>query len=282
MKKQSNLPTNQPSANKFLRWLELTSIGVICTVAGIFIYYYTQTYAESAPTKQQQEPPAIEDSIVFKDIQTKMMKQFPSKSLEIELKIDPISYKHANEYLNIPNSDPKGPIDNAEQSNEEQSEVITKPADNGDYADVYPKKPDKHPVVLPIEEIEKTITKPTTKPITKPKTVIPPLKPITKTPVPITPSPTPKTISPTPKKCIILYEHYHFQGKSKTVCSNTNYIGDAFNDRVSSIKVQANVGTVSLYQHRDYQGKKITLPGGAEVSFVGVNYNDIISSIRFN
>ena len=37
--------------------------------------------------------------------------------------------------------------------------------------------------------------------------------------------------------CVIIYEGYNFYGKNKYICENTKYVGDEWNDKVSSIRI---------------------------------------------
>jgi hypothetical protein len=81
--------------SKLVRWLELTSIGVICTFGGFFVYHYTQTFADSAPPEQKrvQTSPIVINTAVTKDVTEQMMENLPSKSVETSLDVKPISYK---------------------------------------------------------------------------------------------------------------------------------------------------------------------------------------------
>ena len=37
--------------------------------------------------------------------------------------------------------------------------------------------------------------------------------------------------------CVQVFSDYKYGGESKTVCKNTNWIGRAWNDKVSSVKI---------------------------------------------
>ena len=52
---------------------------------------------------------------------------------------------------------------------------------------------------------------------------------------------------------IVLYEHANWGGASAQTSLNWNYVGNYWNDKVSSIVVIG--GTWRLYEHRDFTGK---------------------------
>lgn len=79
------------------------------------------------------------------------------------------------------------------------------------------------------------------------------------------------------KPCAILYQHRDYRGDRKRVRrgARVRYIGDLWNDEVSSAKVRSGC-VLNVYEHRDYRGDHKTLRG--RVPFVGRRWNDRISS----
>lgn len=80
--------------------------------------------------------------------------------------------------------------------------------------------------------------------------------------------------------CVTLYEHRDFEGDFRKICDSEAYLGDDFNDIVSSVRVDCNLRAVTLHEHRDFGGRYITLSGCEEINFVGDSLNDQISSVR--
>ena len=96
---------------------------------------------------------------------------------------------------------------------------------------------------------------------------------------------------------VVLWEHYNFVGRRRTIIQDTpNLYLQGFNDVVSSVVVHpgpnydawkaAHAGkepTVGLYEHFYYGGAVLTLTVGEYRNiFALANFNDILSSIRFN
>jgi hypothetical protein len=108
MSKLSNLfKKESPTSSKLAKWLELTSIGVICTFGGFFVYHYTQTFAQSSPTEQRpsvQKSPIVMNTVVTKDANEQMMENLPSKNLETSLKVKPIPYEGTVPDGEVPNT----------------------------------------------------------------------------------------------------------------------------------------------------------------------------------
>lgn len=79
---------------------------------------------------------------------------------------------------------------------------------------------------------------------------------------------------------IEIFQHINFGGASWRTNLNYLYVGDWWNDSISSIIVVR--GTWRFYQHRDYQGAYWDLGGPAYYPWVeAANIpNDIISSFR--
>ncbi|MGL5718376.1 MAG: beta/gamma crystallin-related protein [Paraclostridium sp.] len=84
----------------------------------------------------------------------------------------------------------------------------------------------------------------------------------------------------------VLYSDADFNGDSITVTSDTPYIGDYFNDKVSSIIVKKvdtpkpSNTSVSIYSDASYQGNSQTLsPGSYDIYDLTIG-NDTLSSIK--
>src|SRR5262249_2974520 len=77
----------------------------------------------------------------------------------------------------------------------------------------------------------------------------------------------------------ILYEHANFAGHTFTIRGNYNlsYIGDRWNDKVSSIACNPYC-EVTVFEHRDFKGRSWKV--GANIQYVGGGWNDRISSAR--
>jgi hypothetical protein len=66
-------------------------------------------------------------------------------------------------------------------------------------------------------------------------------------------------------------------GNTATRCG-LSYIGDSWNDRISSMSV-GGCNKITLYEHPNYQGKKVEFVGESHwPSFVAMNVNDVFSS----
>jgi Syncollin/Beta/Gamma crystallin len=77
--------------------------------------------------------------------------------------------------------------------------------------------------------------------------------------------------------CARLYEHAGFGGEVKYVESGSDvtYIGNLWNDKVSSVQVTAGC-TLNVWEHANYGGRHSTY--GGRIPYVGDDWNDIISS----
>jgi hypothetical protein len=78
---------------------------------------------------------------------------------------------------------------------------------------------------------------------------------------------------------VVIYEHINFGGAERRTNLNWSYVGDFWNDRISSIIVVS--GTWRFYQHANYQGAYWDLPQGW-YSWVEANLipNDFLSSFQ--
>lgn len=77
-----------------------------------------------------------------------------------------------------------------------------------------------------------------------------------------------------------MYEHPNFQGTVFVLRANTTttYVGNQFNDRASSVKVNQGCH-LEAYQHGDFAGESVTI-GQGEYESVGNKWNDVISSAK--
>ena len=78
---------------------------------------------------------------------------------------------------------------------------------------------------------------------------------------------------------VTVYEHINFGGGHLDTNSNQQYVGDQWNDKISSIKI--NSGTWRFYEHANYGGRYWDLGPGkySWVENVGIP-NDLISSFK--
>ena len=51
---------------------------------------------------------------------------------------------------------------------------------------------------------------------------------------------------------VIVYEDFNFEGENLDTTFDTRYVGDKFNDKISSIKVES--GTWRFYEDANYEG----------------------------
>lgn len=85
----------------------------------------------------------------------------------------------------------------------------------------------------------------------------------------------------------MFYEHISFNGTSFTANADMPFVGQEWNDRISSVRVPPGK-TVVLYEHRDYGGQSLTLTADAPDlrQFPGPGrdrtWNDVASSIRLS
>ena len=74
------------------------------------------------------------------------------------------------------------------------------------------------------------------------------------------------------------YEHVNYQGASFCASADSNWVGGAWNDRVSSVKVAAGY-KVTLFQDINYGGKTLVLTGD-NANLVPLGFNDPASSFK--
>jgi hypothetical protein len=77
---------------------------------------------------------------------------------------------------------------------------------------------------------------------------------------------------------VCFYEHVAYQGASFCASGDSSWVGGAWNDRVSSVKVAAGY-KVTLFQDINYGGKSLVLAGDT-TNLVALGFNDAASSFR--
>jgi hypothetical protein len=77
---------------------------------------------------------------------------------------------------------------------------------------------------------------------------------------------------------VCFYEHVNYQGASFCASADSNWVGGAWNDRVSSVRVAAGY-KVTLFQDTNYAGKSLVLTSDA-ANLVALSFNDAASSFR--
>ena len=77
---------------------------------------------------------------------------------------------------------------------------------------------------------------------------------------------------------VCFYEHVNYQGASFCASADSNWVGGAWNDRVSSVKVAAGY-KVTLFQDINYAGKTLVLAGDT-ANLVPLGFNDAASSFK--
>jgi hypothetical protein len=84
--------------------------------------------------------------------------------------------------------------------------------------------------------------------------------------------------------CVTVYEDINFSGRSTTFCSSTGYVGDFWNDRISSFKADCSMNAITVYDNANFDenAEWMRLNGGCrEIRDLTIyNFNDRISSIK--
>jgi hypothetical protein len=75
-----------------------------------------------------------------------------------------------------------------------------------------------------------------------------------------------------------VYWDSDFQGESRHLSGNTSYVGDRWNDQISSIAIYS--GVWRFYRDAGYRGGYLELGPGRYTFHAGDAWNDQISSIR--
>jgi hypothetical protein len=76
---------------------------------------------------------------------------------------------------------------------------------------------------------------------------------------------------------VVVYWDANFRGESFHTSGDLSYVGDHWNDQISSIRVIS--GLWEFYWDADYRGEVLRL-GPGEYPYVGDHWNDQISSFR--
>lgn len=79
---------------------------------------------------------------------------------------------------------------------------------------------------------------------------------------------------------VCLYEHVNYQGASWCTDGDTAYVGPAWNDRASSVKVRSG-HQAELHQHANHAGRALKLSGDTP-NLVALQFNDSASSLRIS
>lgn len=77
---------------------------------------------------------------------------------------------------------------------------------------------------------------------------------------------------------ICFYEHVNYAGASTCLSASSSWVGNAWNDRISSVRVPAGF-KVQLYADINYGGRSLTLTAD-NANLVGAGFNDAASSLR--
>ncbi|GLS95676.1 hypothetical protein GCM10007918_29680 [Piscinibacter gummiphilus] len=77
---------------------------------------------------------------------------------------------------------------------------------------------------------------------------------------------------------VCFFEHVNYQGASYCSGADSAWVGSAWNDRISSVKVQAGY-KVQLFQHINYGGGSTTLSAD-NANLVALGFNDAASSFK--
>jgi hypothetical protein len=84
--------------------------------------------------------------------------------------------------------------------------------------------------------------------------------------------------------CVTVYEDINYTGKSTTFCGSTNYVGDFWNDRISSFKANCSMNAIKVYDNANFDenAEWMRLEGGCrQISdLTTFQFNDRISSIK--
>merc|ERR1712151_1389560 len=80
----------------------------------------------------------------------------------------------------------------------------------------------------------------------------------------------------------IIYEHVNLGGAYRGIYGDIIWIGDAWNDKLSSLTIYPN-WCLTLYEHINYDGSWRRLCAGSQtwdIAWIGDDWNDKVSSIR--
>ena len=77
---------------------------------------------------------------------------------------------------------------------------------------------------------------------------------------------------------VCFYEHIDYGGASVCVSASMVFVPDGWNDQASSVRIAPDL-RLEMFEHRDFQGTKLTHTGNVP-NFVNLNFNDTLSSFR--
>lgn len=84
---------------------------------------------------------------------------------------------------------------------------------------------------------------------------------------------------PAPTGIACFYEHANYQGASFCADVDSSWVGTAWNDRISSVKVRSGY-SVQLFDDINYGGRSVTLTADAPSLGNNSSFNDLASSFR--
>lgn len=84
---------------------------------------------------------------------------------------------------------------------------------------------------------------------------------------------------PAPTGIACFYENANYQGASFCADADSSWVGTAWNDRISSVKVRSGY-SVQLFDDINYGGRTVTLTADAPNLGNNSSFNDIVSSFR--
>ena len=94
-----------------------------------------------------------------------------------------------------------------------------------------------------------------------------------------------------PRNCkLVAFTGTHFEGAKQVYHENTEYVGQHFDDKISSAKCKCNNGNNNhgnnnrrqcvVFRDPNFQGRKLKISKNQEQSYVGDKMNNKISSVR--
>jgi hypothetical protein len=94
---------------------------------------------------------------------------------------------------------------------------------------------------------------------------------------PVAAEPWPQAQPPQPTCLVIVYRDAGFSGESWAITDDQPYVGDRWNDQISSVRIVA--GVWQFFWDANYGGEQFTSRPG-DYPYVGNHWNDQISSMR--
>ena len=84
-------------------------------------------------------------------------------------------------------------------------------------------------------------------------------------------------LSPRVSAQIYFYEHSNYEGSYIVINQDAPWVGDDFNDKLSSLKVPSGLEVI-LYEHSNYEGRYLVIR--QDTPWVGDDFNDLTSSVK--